>query len=237
MKIDRNKRAFTLIEILIATTIFVTVMVITIATISSSMNYQDKLKEIRTTSEGVQRIADMITRDVRATKGGTTLKFQSTVGDPTVSFSKGILLLSCRWNVNNNCQYIGDSNAPDTNYSADTLVLFSQKTLRIYSVKDGAVYYYLNDNLVIPDPLTSELIAHMVGLGGVQEPDKYKISSNSDKVMLLMGGFAPSTSAATVQQPYLSFKVISQTVDYDKLPSGMRARAEIDSSVTMRSYH
>lgn len=231
-KITTGRKGFTLIEILIATAIFATVMVIAVATISSSMDYRNKLKEIRTTSEEVQRIADMITRDVRETRGDMDkITFDNTPANAKTDYKKGIILLKCNWGPSNYCQNIADSAIADS--GADTMILFSKNSLSIYAVKEGKLYYLKNstptpDTILYDNP--SDLISN----------DSYIISDSSNYINLDFGGYAPKASTVLLQ-PYLSFKIKSKTGpnagDYDTLPSGMRGRAEIDSSVTMRNYH
>jgi len=66
MKCNFKQKGFTLIEILVATTIFALVMVITTGVVSRSSAFNSKLRVQRQIQEEILRIADMITRDIRS---------------------------------------------------------------------------------------------------------------------------------------------------------------------------
>jgi|GEM_PF-1901032 len=81
MKISRTNKlnkAFTLLEVLIATSIFAVVMVMTTGVISQSATYQNKTKALRDSSEEVARISEMISRDLKAASGPFNLCDQSS---------------------------------------------------------------------------------------------------------------------------------------------------------------
>lgn len=91
-------KAFTLIEVLLATAIFATILVMTTAVVGQSSTYRTKLIEERKAGEAVRAAADMLSTDLRAkTVPGTLRYYDSDFGDPSVTyeFKSGIAELFC----------------------------------------------------------------------------------------------------------------------------------------------
>ncbi len=78
-KIKFNK-AFTLVEMLVATAIFTTVMVVAIGALVSIVNADDRAQSIKTTIDNVNFAIDTMTRNLRS---GTNYQcyYNNTVGD------------------------------------------------------------------------------------------------------------------------------------------------------------
>ncbi|MEK7096352.1 MAG: type II secretion system protein [Patescibacteria group bacterium] len=232
-----DKKGFTLIEILIATTIFATVMLIAVAIISSSVDYRTKLRELRRTSEDTTKIADIITQDIREAKGNT--KGVTVAGSV---FTKGVVTLLCD---PGSCTLENDGSANIK--AANTLITFSENSYSITTGFEG-IAYYKKENVALAGVSTAAgvlaLWRNTVGFNQTSSRTQLNIINQNGDVQdfettIAFNGFAGSTGFETskYQQHFIRFLVYSETKDYDqKLPGG-RAKAQIKSSVALRNYH
>lgn len=96
-------------EILVATVIFVAIMVIATGVIAQGSSYSGKIKRLRETSQDARRLADMITRDIKAANAPVILNSEllhdATPSDfcdqgpdagTTVTFKSGLVILAWR---------------------------------------------------------------------------------------------------------------------------------------------
>lgn len=219
---------FTLIEILIASTIFALVMIFATASISQTSNFQGKIRQSRLTSETSRKIASMITQDVREAKGGS-LKANG------VRFPKGVVLLNCvqgtdmltSCNLKNDTAVSIDFASPVVN----TLVLIKDNTYKVYysGTHNGVrvIFYKAVDNGVTAD----------INLNGISLFDSTNIiSPTSTDTIIQLAGFGPSDASTIKQQAFVKFEITSRTADYNNQPATARAEAVIRSMVTSRNY-
>lgn len=228
LQLTTKRKAFTLMEILIASSIFAVVLVMATAVLGQSSTYQTKLSETRKTSREVQSIADMITRDVRSTNGDT-LQFVNA----TYAFKNGIFMF--KFSTSGFAPRYHDIPGTDPAvYDANVLVL-DMKT-------EYAVYFNTIDQKTIcygKTPKTGDwhdLFDYLQTIKTCTASSSTVISSATSDVSLKFGGFAPNNVHLN-QQPYVMFDIVSKTKNYGSLPVNSRATAELRSTVTSRSYN
>jgi prepilin-type N-terminal cleavage/methylation domain-containing protein len=154
MNICKKNRAFTLIEVLIATAIFAIAMIMTTGIVSQSVSYQTKLHEIRVTANASRKIADMISRDIRDANAEGTINVYDDAADPTSHYSltakDGVAILVCRntsttercnliaYTVANNSTLNANSNPYAGTGGGNALVIFNKQWTKVYySEKDA----------------------------------------------------------------------------------------------------
>ncbi len=86
------KKAFSLIELLIASTIFALIMVVVTATFGLSSSYSGKLIQMRRVSQQSRETIDMLSRDIRQANGSIDMVVKA--GDTSVKVGE-ITLLNC----------------------------------------------------------------------------------------------------------------------------------------------
>lgn len=211
---------FTLIEILIASTIFALVMILATASMSQTTNFQGKIRESRLTSETARKIADMMSEDIRGAKGGDL----ATAG---LKFSKGIAMFHCS-KVGTNLSSCGIKNnlTASTNLSVsdvNTLVIMNSSSYKVYFWGSNIVFYKIVNS------------ASSVDLSTINFNDSNIISSGCDTAILATG-FGPSNNSTDKQQAFVQYQVESRTIDYDHQPETARAVATIKTTVASRNY-
>ena len=160
-KTSKNKKysGFTLIEILIGTLIFASVMVMTTGAVGQSVGYQSKVRAIRQTSTESRRLAEMISRDVREARGDFTVAYTDSTGPHKAEYDSGLALFNC---TENSCSVLTEStNGSNASYNTaigvaptteantvNTFVIKSENKIKIYIVyreAAQAIYYYEYD--------------------------------------------------------------------------------------------
>jgi prepilin-type N-terminal cleavage/methylation domain-containing protein len=116
-----NKRAFTLIEILIATAIFATVALIASLVVAQTVTYVTKLRAVRSTANDAARIADQFSTDVRGANADFVVDGKQ--------YKNGVYFVNCgSTNLLPAVQYFDQT-------SANTLMLVSRDEYNQYIVK------------------------------------------------------------------------------------------------------
>jgi len=249
-KLTSKRKAFTLMEILIAASIFAGVMIMTTGVLAQSSSFRGKIKATRDTTEVTKKIADMVTRDVRS--ADSVAKLQIKAGDPIYTFDSGIVLIRISGMATNG-YFIKFSSTPASIVpgdafsvnTADALVIATKDKYKIYlsagSSTPGGVFYKeyprLNANGTVY-LLTGDDIGHVLRQN-VAVPvanEANRISSSNASSIMIMTGFAPDGNATEKGQPYVRFRIMSKTKDYDTLPPSSRSKMEILSTVTVRNF-
>lgn len=245
------KNGFTLLEILIASAIFASVLIFTTATIAQGSTFQGKLRTMREVNFEAKKIADQITRDVREANSRITVKDGS---NDLRSFRNGVAILCFynSWDIyKHKNSDVGDNptNYPDpvnvrNRRSYDTNVLITAKDgkAKIYvsgfheeemidrNNTDKTGLYYKEFDLATITTITSTQINETVSSGEM-------ISSDKVDLFIKFGGFAPSDVTTLRQQPYVQFYITARTHDYDSLSVSRRYETMIRSTATSRSYN
>lgn len=247
-------------EVLIASSIFAVIMVMTTGVLAQASNYQTKIKAIRESSEESKRLADLITRNVREASYPARVQLCKTAActgadTSTLDFKNGIVIIkgvgvdaaTGLWGVfvNNTTP---SSEYAQRNYGTQGQILITtnKDNYKVYfSSQVAPVNYYAVYYKEFPRTNASgELITlTSVNIGSVRGPEASFATGNliTDREKLhintFFSGFAPDDGATVNQQPYVQFYLISKTRNYDALPVNSRARSEIRSSVTGRGFN
>lgn len=252
----KTKKAFTLLEVLIATSVFAIVMVMTTGAISSSSNYQAKIKAMRDVNNSSNKIADSIARDLRSAEG--EIKVKANAGASAVTFKNGVALALCDASA---CT-LKDNTAPADNFGnpdANVLIINTKDSSgnaiwKVYTINNNVVYltsaepdHYLHFTsydaasktyaLLLKSTLNS-LITNLMSAPGINDDTHALSDSNTTENSVIFSGFTYVDGGTTRAQSYVSFSVTSKTKNYDILASrpSERASTTIRSMVTMRNY-
>lgn len=231
IKISSQSRlkAFTLLEILVASSIFAIVMVLAVGIIGQVSIYQGKLKAIQNVSKESRKLANQITEDVRSANSPITVtSVNSEVSDEN-KFKNGLALYNC---LNTNSCSAVNHDSPyyngflsGTANNANVLIAANDKNYKIYwSSSDGQLYYAKN-NYTTTIAL-SEILSEI--------SDK-NIATNF--VSINLAGFCPNDGASSTFQPYVDFYITVKTKNYDTLSRNQRYQTNIRSMATSRSYN
>lgn len=241
-QINRLK-AFTLLELLIAASIFAIIMLLIVGILARTSLYQSKISAMRSVSEETRRLADQITRDVRAANGLVTIKVNSTDTAPFPTYKNGIALFDCtsptpptsptcsRKDYSTPFSTSTGFFADPTIINANTLVLVSNGQYQIYRyyIRSGITSKIYYKTGAVVNPLT------LGGAGGIVEGLSEVISNN--ETIINFAGFGPVDATTTVRQPYVEFYITSQTLGYAPANPGSGYKTELRSMVTGRSYN
>jgi len=247
-KSTKKLKAFTLIEILIATGIFSVVMVMTSGVISQSSGYQSKLQASRAVSEESRKIADAVSRDLRLADGNLEIKLNSS--DASVAtFKSGVVLFQCA----SSCKYIDSATAtaPDNvpqnlsenpaNYKANALIVFSGDKYIFYHSVGGFIYSRTMAKAEIASwsDATGALRIHNASAKSIfslmVNTDPFKVSSADMTNSLGFIGYTAADNATSIQS-YVGYYIHTQTADYDNLAPFRRSETYIRSMITVRNY-
>ncbi len=129
------KKAFTLIEVLIATMIFAVVMVMTTGVITQSVNYTTKTKALRDASEEAARISDAISRDLKTASGPFNVANLDINGNVTPlsqqsQYPNGIDLGTC----SGFDPSLTGLQRGTSSYPSDVIIINTKDSIRIYAV-------------------------------------------------------------------------------------------------------
>lgn len=254
MKIKKIRRAFSLMEVLIASTIFALIMVIAAGVLAQNSGYDARLTKMRETSEGSRRIADLLTREIRAANDPITIDKNllwidgsSNCDSPstdTITISSGLALLDYNneFTLNKYCLGYGhliNINTLNGHYNNRVLIVSLKDSYHIYlsakqdSTSENYLYY---KSFTKPSTITLSIIHSM-------RNDSNIISNPDYSTVVGFGGFTPNDFEypIPVGQPIVKFLITVQTKDYKhndlstpRIHSG--EQAVIQSQVTGRKY-
>ncbi len=227
-KMAPKLKGFTLLEVLIATSIFVVVMIFTLGTVGQNVGFEAKLKNDKSVTTTAQNTTDLISRDIRAVK--STAKI--TLGTDSRQFDGGLAtmecLLGCNFKYNTIPAVPNFSDASDL--GSNVLVVAVENSYKIYGSKNGGVYYLETPFISLKD-------------GVLTTPDIIKVFDSSNQIntkatetKIVFAGFAPDNTVSAKQQPYVQLLIESKTANYDKLLPRDRAIIDIRTLVESRHY-
>lgn len=251
-----KSKGFTLLEILIASAIFATVLVIATVAVGSSSGYYNKLNQMRKTSEETRKLSDMISRDVRGVTVKSDIEAWNSSSYPERTYNHGIALLN----------YVGNNQYQFTNYdatpsasigsgvnvsagtftpNANVLIISTKTSYKIYVAGVSGTACPVNTvcykEILKSDPLLIGLthLPHSI----VQSTNTV-ITSDRLETNINFGGFVPNSAVlpADYQQAYVRLFITSKTkpsdssLTYSDLQNNKRALSQIRTIFTARSY-
>ena len=237
-KSNKITKGFTLIEILIASSIFAIALVFTTATISQGGSFYSKLKAQKSTSEDTRKIADMLSRDIRAANTGFSYTFNPANPSDVTEYSYGLALLSCRplctstynpsapsvmitndFNINSNALVVGVKSDNIISYN-----VYYSKYSQYTPVFTGPTGIYFKSFSSLP---TLDQIANITTSSNL-------LSDAKNDAAVSFAGFTPGWSVKA--QPFVKFRIESKTKNFDNLPVPQRSYNIIESMVVTRNY-
>lgn len=257
--ITRNKklRAFTLLEILIATGIFSTILVLATGIVGQSASNQEKLKAERLVTDQTTEIASELSQAVRDADSVGKVVIDKTV--PGIAYPYGMALFNCI----SVCSPINDTGRGV--YAADKPVSDSANTMIIFRKNSAGVIenlifnsYYAAANKT-SRILYRKVSGDQIGLqapSGVSLIDIIRRMRNGtdlttrilagastatpldieNDVTAYFAGFAPNETATAAGHlsPFVEFSVEAKTRGYADLSASRRAKTIVRSLVTSR---
>lgn len=219
-----------MLEVLIATSLFVIVMVFTLGTVGQNVSFQSKLRTEKEVSVESRKFVDLISRDIKE----SNVSAKIDIGSGTAEFKDGLAMLDC----NTGCilKYNFVPSTPDFNdrsdRNANVLIVAKNEKYKIYSADyNKKIVYFaeipflsLRDNTLT----LSEIIK--------TSKEENRISSKRAETLLLFAGFCPEKSSSVKIKPYVQLQVESKTVNYDTLQVRNRAQSIIRTLITSRKY-
>jgi len=247
-----KRKGFSLIELLIASSIFAIIMVIVVSTFSWAAGYNNKLKETRKTAQNGRMIMSEISTQVRLANG--SVKYY--ISSPTTSVMGEVVLLNCTGSLLTSCSPVGT--AQPARYNSDTIteagfdsvslpnaVLILKKDLDknnaiLYrSVASGTNYNFTKQEATIND--FADILATLTSPFSSVAPQILNDPSISARVFF--GGYGPTGAdlsglyANKKQQPFVEFYLVSKSANYDTLMPNNRSKFEAKSLVETRYYN
>jgi hypothetical protein len=212
---------------------FVIVLVITIGTVGFGAGFQGRINQQKRVSDEARKLSDMVTRDVQAASGSIFVG----QGTDTYTFKSGVAEFACIESciLKNDRVSANDLSGSGLNQAANALVIAGKDSYKIYfsegnKDKTAAIYY---NEIKRTDVAKNTL--YSIDIMSVRN-DNNLISSSKADTTISFGGLCASDKISTRQQSYVQYYILSQTKDYIDVNVQNRARAEIRSTVTSRSY-
>lgn len=238
---NKNKKAFTLIEVLISATIFAIVMVIVAMTLSWASAYNARLTEMRIVGNDARKIMNMISDDIRQANGSVNITYLGTGGATSVEVGE-FLIVNCSSNSIDSC-------IPKINYQTSYETDIDLES----NFNNGLYIINKNENKIIYYRSFSNRSNNMYGDLKRFEADyretininDYSFGTlagdeiiNSSGVDINMGftGYTP-TIFSREAQPFIKIMMLTKTEDYDNLTTEYKAKIELETTITSREYN
>jgi prepilin-type N-terminal cleavage/methylation domain-containing protein len=259
-----KKKAFTLLEILIASSIFAITLIIAMSTISWASTYNNRLAEMRKVSLTGRKLIEMISDDIRRANGSVTVK---GLGDTFVSGELAILCnsgvtdrfgeLQHTYNLESYTLCTFKTNTIDTNIQKNSMypvhnnstgTVATSNVLMVVNKSDGKVILYrgLEDKNEESDHygdiIRSEIpYAETIDLSendiDTSIKDKDVINENGIDMFAYFGGFTPKYDDPDKKiHPFIKIDILSKTENYDLLPAQYKSKIDLTTTVETRSY-
>jgi len=233
-KTQKKLKGFTLLEVLIATSMFVVVLIITIGTVGFGAGFQGRIGQQKRVTDETSRISDLIERDIR----GANAEIKVAAGAQTYTFDHGLAEFVCIESCslkNNNVASVELTNV-DIADAANALVISANDSYKIYLSEGNkdkvAVVYYkeIKKSLFKDDVLSGNDIIMI-------RKSENQISSTKLETSIYFAGLASSMSGSTAQQDFVQFYIVSRSLDYNNAKVQNRAKSELRSIITSRRYN
>ena len=227
----RNLAGFTLIEILIALVIFSFAIVISSGIFSMILGNQSLISASSEANKEAQRIMRQISDDVANATGSGNVHIHGQSGN-IFSGVRGILLLDNQGGVRtppNDCLI----NPGNTNCLAAGLVLFGKDNLKIYRKAGNTIQYaqYASDDAV--DSITLKLDSN----GKLSNVYNFQPLDNDKVEIALLEFFGQVCYSSDCKvAPFVKINFVVQTENYSAKAAGRRAKVQLQTQVSSRSY-
>ncbi|MDO8443914.1 MAG: prepilin-type N-terminal cleavage/methylation domain-containing protein [bacterium] len=240
-KIIQFKNGFTLLEVLIATSIFAVVMVMTTGVIAQSTSYQTKTKALRDASEETGRISDAIARDLKTASGSLNVT-DATYG--VRDYKNGLVLLDTDGKLVSLTPSNTSVSLTSASFLGSALIINTENYVRFYVSRSNVIYaktYTKTDaffaNWWVADGYLQIKSNTGAGILDAITIPANKISSSDSETEAGFSGYTATTlpTAAKIQS-YVTYFVHARTKDFDTLAPTNRSEAYVRSMVTMRNY-
>ncbi len=225
------KKGFTLIEVLIAATIFAMIMVMVVGIFSWASSYNSKLREMRKMNQDGRKIVNMISDDIRQANGSVSI----VLGFSTVSIGE-LAVLNC---ANLNSCTVDSSYLSDIDNNIDLESAPYNNGLLIINNKDDKAVFYLeyNNNVIRSEKTIAELNLGFYEITPLPvDAEDYYINNNGVDVKLGFAGYTPLIDGREAQ-PCVKIKMLAETEDYDNVHKTFRANLNLETTVSSREYN
>ncbi|MFA7244431.1 MAG: prepilin-type N-terminal cleavage/methylation domain-containing protein [Patescibacteria group bacterium] len=239
---NSHKKGFTLIEILIASTIFAIIMIMATAVFSMTSSYNAKIRETRNSLSEARGTMMKISDDVRLSNGSVKI----TAGTTADVLVRDVFLVQTDQSgsfstTSGNIVRPGGTNPDETiNYNSNNYY-----SLGVLKKTDSKIILYrtlvtasgdhdlYRREYTISDEVSSNEWKGTINLNTNQN-FREEIVNNEVSLNARFWGFMASSG---IQQPFVRIGIFAQSKDYDNLLPNYRAQAEIKTSVESRDYN
>ena len=235
-KLNQKYKGFTLMEVLLASTIFALILVFTTAAVSQSSNYQSKLSMINKTSEETRRLSDLITSSIREANSNLVVKAKmcgNAAAATNYNFKNGIAIIRSAGGG-----FCIDTSAINdvSDYTNSGFIVANKDGYQVFAyaklsdTKEGLLYKKINTPASVDITNFDSLFPTSTD---------WMISKSDLLVVLKFGGFAPSDNDTNYGQPIVRFDIIAKSYPILGPVQNVAntAQSEIRSAVTSRSYN
>lgn len=224
-----TRHAFTLLELLIASTIFAIVMMMALGAITDSANYLAKLKAMRVSSEESRRIADILGEDIKKANTELSVTYDDGTSYPNTLYKSGIALFSCDSATakctpqHSELASISTSDSLASEFKANTLVLAEKDNSGnlVYKVYYNFVDSVSNDKMLYYNEVTGQTNLDLINSDNIKK-DGNEISGGNvteldlmNDVVINFGGYAPDSATMEIpanrQQAYVFYNINVKT--------------------------
>lgn len=257
-----KRRAFTLLELMIASAIFVVVMVLTTGIFSIASSYNGKLREMRTLSLTGKSVMEQLSTDVRLANGSvaelrdnTTHIVFTTIGEITLFICQNDLSDNC-WNgLNTQVSNTRNTNrVHETNNALDewmeqglatklnnSLVILQKNKLKVIFYRfafkqDQGVNWVLTRYEKTYSVWPDSIVLNDIEINGIKTFDNRDANPKYD-IFLSFQGYGPKKDSTRLMQPYVEAALRARTLNYDTLPVNARASFDLKTSIETRDYN
>ena len=239
---NAKPKAFTLLEILIATSIFALIMIITTGVIVQSAGFRSKLKVMRSSTGLVRQLADRISKDIQEKKAPVTIIYGIDTGLESAIYDQGAALFNCDDSgLIKKCEKRHfDSGTTDSeksmtllpdsdfgNLTANVLILINRleaggRQYKVYLENEDGTYYLEGSLANETDPININSIYYCLDVEDVAcASDQNLIAGKSEThtsgggvyLNLNFGGYLPSSETQANFQPYVNIGLKSNNIE------------------------
>lgn len=254
MKSIKQKKGFTLVELLVASTIFAIVMMLALATFAWAANYNTKLKQIRYVTGDGKRIISEISKDIRLANGSANFGSSDNLGEvtlvkcDTVSATSKVNCVKMAYNIIDiPADELGDTpdhqtcgtdpGDPTANPCWNGIMLFNRdrnELIIYYSAKESSVSTnYLTKKRVLS---VNPFVPTAANITGIPSSDFMTMNDeNKTSVKVDFYGKLAEKNGRKFQ-PYLRVEVNSRTKNSVDIEAKSKFEFQFETLIETRDY-